>query len=283
MVTVNAAHNLKVKRLKRAGKEVRWAWFHGVLPIAAQSSVRGCFLIGEEPANERDVSDMADVTLTEARRALAEARNLGMLYWDDDLGCERVHDFEAINPAPKRDTTAAERQKRRRDRIRAERDVTPASRRDNRDGHGNVTPAEVEVEVEGEVEDPPRPPQGGGKVVRFKRRPVPKSKLDLAVAILDDFNEQAGTSYGAFNGSGGPSPNLQRILGTVIDTLPDLTFDQAQRMTRHALADPWWDGPPQTGNVFGPGVAERNFQAVSVVPISQAERIRRMNEGLRGA
>jgi hypothetical protein len=100
---------------------------------------------------------MADVTVAEARKAIEVGRALGMLYRDEENDCERVHDWDAVNPAPKQDKTAAERQARRRDRIKAERDtpvVTPASRRDVT----GVTPPEVK---KGEGNNPPDPPRGG--------------------------------------------------------------------------------------------------------------------------
>lgn len=162
MVSVNAAQRPKVKRMKRAGKEVRWAWFHGVLAIAAESPIRGCFLVGDLPADEHDVADMADVTVAEARKAIEVGRTLGMLYRDDEHDCERVHDWDVVNPAPKQDKTAADRQQRRRERIKAEREkaaVTEPSRCDASDGHAPVTP----MKGEGEGLKNPPTPQGGNR------------------------------------------------------------------------------------------------------------------------
>jgi hypothetical protein len=115
----NASSNAKVKRLKRAGKEVRWAWFHGVLPIAATAPMRGSLCIGAAAADEYDIAAMADVTVAEARKALEAARALGMLDLDEQ-GVEWVHDFDVYNPEPKTDTkaAAAERARRYRERQR---------------------------------------------------------------------------------------------------------------------------------------------------------------------
>ena len=82
---------------------------------------------------------------------MGKLREVGVLVEDPEFDCERVHDWDEYNPAPKRDTTAAERQRRRRDKLRDQRDtrdghapVTHLSRRDTRD----VTPPEVEGEGE---------------------------------------------------------------------------------------------------------------------------------------
>lgn len=116
MVARDAASNPKVKRMKRAGKETRWAWFHGVLAIAARAQPRGYLTIGDLPADEHDVADVADVTVAEARRAMKVGRDLGMLVRDDTTGWEFVHDWDEFNPAPRNDQTNAERQQRFRDR-----------------------------------------------------------------------------------------------------------------------------------------------------------------------
>lgn len=145
MVDVEVGRNLKLGRLKPAE---RWVYVAGVLPIAAKSEVRGAMLVGSTPATDGDIARQADVPLATARAALRHLRELGMLDRDDALGTEWVHDFEEYNPEPKQDRTAKDRAKRYRERQAAKRDVTPASRRDDRDAngvrHGTVTPPEVE-------------------------------------------------------------------------------------------------------------------------------------------
>ena len=100
MVTHDAALNPKIRRLKSAGPEVRWAWFHGVLAIASAARVRGQFTIGHVPADERDVAHMADVTLNQARKALAAARDMGMLIPTED-GIEVIHDWDDWQVTPR--------------------------------------------------------------------------------------------------------------------------------------------------------------------------------------
>lgn len=122
----------------------------GVWPIAAKAPIRGCLLVGDHEAGPRDVAYQARCSTAIARRTLQKLRDLGMLENDLDLKCERVHDWDEINPAPKKDSTAAERQQRRRERLK--------SRRDGHGSHGvtvtGVTPTEVEGKGR-EEEDPP--------------------------------------------------------------------------------------------------------------------------------
>jgi hypothetical protein len=109
---------------------------------------------------------------------------------------------------------------------------------------------------------PPKPPTGGS-VVTFDRKPVPSERLELAQAILQDFNDQAGTSYGPFTGRGRPSEDLKRVLGALADADPPLTLEEARRVTRARLARPFWEGRPHTGVVFGPKVFAGNREAAS--------------------
>ena len=77
-------------------------------------------------------------------------RQLGMLVHDDEHGCEAIADWDETQPSPKVDNTAAERQRKRRAKLKKEREaaqgeppVTLPSHRDTRDvtpGHPPVTP-----------------------------------------------------------------------------------------------------------------------------------------------
>lgn len=151
MVAVEISSNAKVGRMTDA--EFR-CMVTGVWALTAKSPIRGCLLVGDLEVELDDVARQARCTPAVAKRTMAKMRQLGMLERDEEFGCERVHDWDEINPPPKTDNTAAERQQRRRDRLRASRDshapVTPPSRRDGRNGHVEVTPTEVEVEVERE-------------------------------------------------------------------------------------------------------------------------------------
>lgn len=149
MVDVEIGRNLKLRPLT----DSEWrAFVGGVLPIAAKSTIRGLLLIGERPAEDEDVALQAGVKPAAARAAMKKLRELGMLYRDDEYDCERVHDFEEWNPAPKKDATNAQRQQRYRERLRASRNAP-----DNAVTNGAVTRGREEKEEE---KTPLGPPEG---------------------------------------------------------------------------------------------------------------------------
>jgi hypothetical protein len=148
MVHTGIGRNRKLRR--RLTPEERWCYVAGVLVIAASSPIRGCLLIGGEPATVDDIADEAGVKVPVARSALNKLRDLEMVYPDPELTCERVHDFDDHNPAPKKDPTAAERMRRHREKLSRNSD-----RNKGRNGDRNsavvthlVTPTEVEGEEE---------------------------------------------------------------------------------------------------------------------------------------
>lgn len=179
MIAIELAGNAKVGRLNDA--EFR-CLLTGVWSLAAKSPIRGCLLVGDLEIEPEDVARQARCSPAVARSTLTKMRALGMLERDEEYGCERVHDWDEMNPAPKRDGTAAERQRRRRARLAADRDaaashapvtppVTDPSRRDGQPGHA----PEVEVEVELEEESP-----GGAMSESDRERPpLPPSREEL--------------------------------------------------------------------------------------------------------
>lgn len=102
----------------------------------------------------------------------------------------------------------------------------------------------------------PQPPKGA---LRFGRQIVPQARVAVAELILADFNRRAHTSYRPLTADGKPTEPFKRILGAIV-AHPDLTAEEGQRINAAALADPFWDGPAQPGNVWGPGVIDRNRQ-----------------------
>jgi len=161
MLHVNAGTNEKLAIL--SDSEYR-AHISGILAIAATAPVRGRLLVGEMEAEPIQIARKAGVTAAVVASAMEKMKRIGVLYRDEELDCWAIHDWEKLNPEPKKDNTAAERQRRYRERRRAEiaeqaqvgnapRHVT--SRRDGRDGHaitGQVS-RPPEVEGEGEVEN----------------------------------------------------------------------------------------------------------------------------------
>lgn len=90
----------------------RCAHFLGVLALAAASPTRGCLLVGDLPAAPAHVAAAAGVTKAVAASALRKLEAIGVLYHDEERECLRVHDWDDVNPPPKVDATAAERQRR---------------------------------------------------------------------------------------------------------------------------------------------------------------------------
>lgn len=136
MVSIHLGSNPKVGRF--TDREFR-CLVTGVWTLAAESKPRGYLAIAGAAATADDVARRAHCSRATAHVTLLRMRSLGMLE-TDETGLEHVHDWEVLNPAPKVDRTAAERQRRRRARL----GVTPMSRCDSRPDHAG----EVEVEVE---------------------------------------------------------------------------------------------------------------------------------------
>lgn len=163
MVSNAIGTNRKLRRLPVAQ---RWVYVAGVLSLASQSPIRGALLITDnEAVTAEDLAEEATVKVADAKAALKALRELGMLD-TDDKGVDWVHDWDAMNPAPRpSDSPDAARARKRdqRDREKATRraDVTPMSRVTGGDGHAAkraVSRGEVEGEGEGKA---PLPPAGG--------------------------------------------------------------------------------------------------------------------------
>jgi hypothetical protein len=132
MLKLGVGSHPKLARLTDA--EFR-AHVAGVLAVAAASPVRGCLLVGDLPAEAADIARAAGVSTRVATTAIRKLKAVGVLYENEEFRCLCVHDWDDVNPQPKHDSTAAERQRRHR------------SRRDNRNGHGAVTAGVTPPEV----------------------------------------------------------------------------------------------------------------------------------------
>lgn len=95
--------------------------------------------------------------------------------------------------------------------------------------------------------------------VKFAGKIVPAAVFQRAEQVLADFNDRAATSYRPLTAAGKPTEQFKRILGALIDH-PDLDTAQALRVNEVGLDSPFWEGPAQPGNVWGPGVVDRNIQ-----------------------
>lgn len=104
------------------------------------------------------------------------------------------------------------------------------------------------------------PKEPAVRKVKHSGKVVPPERVTVAEEILASFNEQAGTKYGAYTSAGDPSENLKRVL-TAVMAHPEIDTAIGAAMIRSQLGNPYWTGPPDCGNVFGPRVAERNLEA----------------------
>jgi len=100
------------------------AHISGVLAVAAVAPIRGCLLVGELDAEPVHIAKAAGVTVRVARVTMEKLEALGILYRDGELGCLRVHDWDDLNPEPRKDDTNVDRQRRFRERRRNARNGT---------------------------------------------------------------------------------------------------------------------------------------------------------------
>jgi hypothetical protein len=209
MVDNDLSGNEKIGRFTDA--EFR-ALVCGVWSLAARAEPRGFLAVAGKPATAQDVARRAHCSAAVARSTLAKMHELGMLETED--GLDHVHDWEAYNPAPKEDRTAAERQrkKRERDAKREAARLVLSLRCHGRD-NGVVTPPEVEVEVEVEDEvgsslqaepsaQPPEAPPGAahdqhitmGKTVRVFARWRDRCRKGSSRVMLTEQRDKAISS-----------------------------------------------------------------------------------------
>lgn len=157
MIAIGASRHIKFRRLTIPE---RYAFFMGVLSIAAQAPIRGRLLVGELNAEPEDVAAEAGVPVRVARHAIEKLRSVGVIVSDPEHHCEAVHDFNDWNPEPKRDETNAERQRRYRAKRNATSNASNAAT--STVSNGSVTACNAD-EVEVEVEVTPLTPQGGDR------------------------------------------------------------------------------------------------------------------------
>jgi hypothetical protein len=84
-------------------------------------------MVGAMRADAKHVALAAGVTERVAKTAMAKLCQAGVLSEDLELGCLRVHDWDDINPSPREDKTAADRQRRWRERNGTRNGVTNGS------------------------------------------------------------------------------------------------------------------------------------------------------------
>jgi hypothetical protein len=113
------------------------------------------------------------------------------------------------------------------------------------------------------------------RAVRFAGRNVSSTTVVLAVSVVEQFNELAGTAYRPFGDDGKPSENLKRVVGAVLRD-QRITLPVAEQMIRAAFAGRrfWEPARPHLGHVFGPGVVEAGVEtALRAAGMSASNRM----------
>lgn len=220
MVDVRNGTSFKLAALSHAHYR---AFFSAVVPIAAMSQMRGAFMVDDEPATAEHMRVASPkLTLAECATALDVFRKAGLLDRDED-GIEWVHHFEEWNPEPKKDSTNAERQQRYRAKQRALRNASNAVT--GRDGNGEVTPPEVEVEVEGK------------KANAFSSALADQERPEVArlCRLLGDL--MLANDPGAKTA---PDSKSWRNAGRLLIDADGRPVEQVEEVIRWSQADPFW-------------------------------------------
>lgn len=135
------------------------------------------------------------------------------------------------------------------------------------------------IQAASESPDPTRPdPTTSARgAVRFAGKVVSAERVELAERLLDQFNELAGTRHGAYTDRGNPSESLKRILGAITDR-SSVTEEEWKAAATWALtkAEKFWQGKPDTGVVYGPGVIGRNLESATAVQVDDREVHRKL-------
>lgn len=185
MVQLGLGRNRKLVTL--TDSEFR-AHVAGVLAIAAQADPRGYLLVGADEATAAEIANEAGgkVTARVAASAVAKLKDKGVLEWDADAGAWYVHDWDEINPEPRPDPTAAERQRRHRA------NVTRESRGNCRDSHADVT---QNVTPSPSPPTPPSPPrEGEGEAGSARKRATTRIDQSKRPENFPDELVAAGTA-----------------------------------------------------------------------------------------
>lgn len=270
MLDVHIGTNRKLRRLT---VPERWCHVAGVLAVAAQAPIRGRLLVGDDHATDEDYAETAGVSTAVARSTVAKLRKIGVIVHDDDHECERIHDWDDINPEPKKDPDAAERMRRYRERRKA-RDantVTSVTGRNSdvvtpgREGKGsnNTLSAIADVEISSSNERP-----------EFERATDDNKRLcRLLASLIIERDEKMRRKVSA------DSERWLRDMRLLLDA-DGRSADDVEQVIRWSQRDSFW-----SSNILSPGKLREQFpklwgkvspaQAASTVEDSAAYLARR--------
>ena len=79
------------------------------------------------------------------------------------------------------------------------------------------------------------------------------------MAALAAFNAAAHDRLPAFGGTGQVTEHLRTVTGAVLD-FPDMDAAAWEQVVARNFANPWWEGAPGVGVIFGPKVRHRAVQ-----------------------
>lgn len=119
--------------------------------------------------------------------------------------------------------------------------------------------------------------------VRISGVKVVAAHWELALRVLDAFNEHSGRKYRQLKSSGQPSEAATYVYKRIRE-YPDLTFEEHVGIIERTLASRWWgDETPSFNVVYGPRVFEENItrpgiRRASRVGGAEAERRARQEE-----
>lgn len=94
--------------------------------------------------------------------------------------------------------------------------------------------------------------------VRYRSRAVPVARAQTASVLIDSYNTETGQRRQRFKPDGSLTEDFKRIIGALTDH-PEVETSQWNRTMNTVLANPWWDGSPSVGVIFGPKVVDDNL------------------------
>lgn len=106
--------------------------------------------------------------------------------------------------------------------------------------------------------------RAGEPSVTYRGKRVPVATARAALRAVESWAARTSQTIRQFDGQGKPTDSLKRVVGAML-SFPEVV-DLWPGMIDAALRDPWWQGPPSVGVVFGPAVVERMIEAAKRGP-----------------